>query len=183
MRQLTHILPACGANLGGLVHIRVYPAANVRRIPDPVGGILAEPVVLLDQQNFCDIFFPNAEGLLDEGGAEDEHGNYFKIKVSAFVPQDTPEFYDATLALTGMACIVLCMDNNGLARLVGTPEFPLRFKLSTSTGKRTRDKNGMDFEFSGMAPHRAPFCLTLDNLSPEPRKRFSAGFTFAFRRN
>jgi len=182
MRQLTHILPVCGASLGGLTHIRVYPAENVLSIPAPVLGIISSPVVLRDPENYCDIFFPVGEGSMDEAQADDEHGEYFKPKISCFIPKDTPEFYDASIALTGMKCICICQDANGLAKLVGTPDYPLRFKLSTGTGKRSQDKSGLEFEFYGVPPERAPFYLSMNFIAPAIRKVFSSGFTFGFRR-
>lgn len=179
---LKHIYPVCGSNLGGLSVIRVIPVANVVAIPDPVAGIIQQPIQLLDDTNYADIFFPIGEGSFEEPQAEDEHGTFFKQKLKTFIPKDSPEFYDMYAALSGIKAIALYQDNNGFTKVVGTKDFPLSFSTDLNTGRRTRDTNGTDLVLSGDTDIRAPFYLHAEIIPDNTRKRFSTGFTFGFRR-
>jgi hypothetical protein len=72
-------------------------------------------------------------------------------------------------------------DGNGLTKLVGTPDNPLRLAAGLETGKRPGDRNGYPLTFAGLMPQPAPFYLTQPLGVAPVRRAFSAGFSFGFK--
>jgi hypothetical protein len=181
-KQLKDIYPVCGANLGGIGFIRIIPVDNVAGVSEPVNGIVSDTLQLYDETNYADVYFPVGEGSFDEQQAEDEHGIYYKATLKWFIPQHTPEMQEAIAALAGIRAIAIYQDNNGYARVVGSKDYPLRFSSDYGTGKKVRDANGIDMVLSGDSDFASDFYLHTQVIPAGTRKRFSAGFTFGFRR-
>jgi hypothetical protein len=167
-------------NTGGVRALRVWPASNVR-IPVYSGSILNTALILRDPQNYADIWF-----LLDSAGFEependDAQGDYYKPSLQLVVTKDAPDLQEAIARLRAVRYFVAAYaDGNGLTKLVGTPDHPLRFAGGLETGRRATDRNGYPLVFAGQVPTPAPFYLT-QPVGPAPTRRaFSPGFSFGF---
>ena len=180
MLPLLPLPPNDCPNAGGLRALRVWPAANVR-LPAYTGNSLGEPLVLLDPLNYADIWFvPDSAGFVETEG-DDPQGASYKQDVQLLVARDAPDLQQAIARLRAVRYFVAAYaDANGLTKLVGTPEHPLRFAAGFETGKRPTDRNAYSLAFTGVLPDPAPFYLTLEVGAPPTRRAFSAGFSFGF---
>ena len=178
---LLHLPPNECPNIGGVRALRVWPASNVR-LPGYAGQSLTTAITLLDAQNYADIWFlPDSAGF-EESQADDAQGDCYKPVLQLLVAKDAPDVAEAVARLSAVRYFVAAYaDGNGLTKLVGTPENPLRFSAGLETGKRATDRNGYPLTFSGLTPTRAPFYLTQATGPVPVRRAFSAGFSFGFR--
>jgi hypothetical protein len=167
-------------NIGGVRALRVWPAGNVR-IPAYVGASLNEPLVLLDPNNYADIWFLPDTGGFEEPEQPDAQGEFYKPSLQLAIAKDAPGIQEAIGRLRAVRHFVVAYrDANGLTKLVGTPDFPLRLTAGLETGKRPLDRNGYPLVFTGACPTPAPAYLALPVLTPTGRGAFSAGFSFGF---
>ena len=167
-------------NTGGVRALRVWPASNVV-IPAYSGSVLTTPITLRDPRNYADIWFlPDSAGFT-EPEDDNAQGDVYKPRLELVVPKDAPDLQEGIARLRAVRHVVAAYaDGNGLTKLVGTPENPLRFAAGLETGKRPTDRNGYPLVFAGQTPTPAPFYLT-QSPGPAPRRRaFSAGFSFGF---
>lgn len=167
-------------NAGGVRALRMWPASNVR-LPAYTGSSLLQPLTLLDPDNYADIWFlPDTAGF-SEPEAEDAQGELYKPNLQLAVARDAPDLQEAIARLRAVRFFVLAYaDGNGLTKLVGTPDYPLRFAAGLETGKRAGERNGYPLAFAGLTPEPAPFYLTQEAGPAPARRAFSAGFSFGF---
>ena len=165
---------------GGVRALRVWPASNVR-LPAYSGSNLTEPVTLLDEDNYADIFFlPDSAGF-DEAEDFDAAGPFYKPQLQLLVLRDAPDLQEAIARLRAVRYFVAAYTNgNGLSKLVGTPDNPLRLTAGLETGKKPTDRTGYPLVFAGLTPAPAPFYLAPTPAPVSGQRAFSAGFTFGF---
>jgi hypothetical protein len=168
-------------NTGGVRALRVWPASNVR-LPAYVGSNLTQPITLLNKDNYADIWFQPDSAGFDEPEADDAAGVFYKAQLQLLVLRDAPDLQEAIRQLRAVRYFVLAYaDGNGLTKLVGTPDNPLRLAAGLETGKRPGDRNGYPLTFAGLMPQPAPFYLTQPLGVAPVRRAFSAGFSFGFK--
>jgi len=184
MLPLLPLPPNDCPNVGGLRALRVWPASNVV-LPasyQPGQVQLTEAITLRDPQNYADIWFQPDSAGFREPEADDAQGDFYKPLLELQVLRDAPDLAEGIARLQQVRYVVAAYaDNNGQVKLVGTPDYPLRFAADLDTGKRPGDRNGYPLSFSGLTPARAPFYLMGLVQGPAPTRRaFSAGFSFGF---
>lgn len=180
MLPVLTIPPPCGFTIGGVRAVRLWPVANVRGYSAPVGSIVPAALDLVDPANYADLYcLPDSAGYNEEGN-DDAQGDFYKVKLGLFVARDAPDVSEAIARLAGGRYLVAFLDANGLTKLAGTPEWPLKLTIDTATGKKPGDRSGIDFTFAGALPARAPFYLELETAPPATRRAWSAGFNFGF---
>lgn len=179
--MLLPLLPNDCPNVGGLLTLRVWPAANVR-LPAAGGSSLAQVPDILDPGNYADIgFLPGTAGFEEPPAEDTGQGESYKPLLQLVVARDSPQLAEAVARLSQVRYVVAAYeDGNGLVKLVGTPQHPLRFAGGLETGKRAADRNGYPLTFAGLVPTRAPFCPGL-SLEGATHQAFSFGFSFGFR--
>lgn len=193
MNQIYDIAAACGHNLGGIHRLRVIPVRNIpvrniRSMPAPSmatawAGVYGLPAVygllpvLRDPEDQCEIWFAN--GAFTETMQEDANGEFYRQQIQVYAPKDSPEAAAATSALTGVRCVCVYTDGNGLVKLVGTDEHPLTFGSELDTGSDAGDKNGLKLRFTGESVLPA-LLLPPENAPPPLAKAFSGGFSSGF---
>ncbi|GAB2954691.1 hypothetical protein GCM10027048_20240 [Hymenobacter coalescens] len=183
MLPLLSIPPLCGANVGGLLGaVRVWPVANVRRLPAYAGARLTQPVELHDLENYADLFFPEKGAGFDEPQGEDDQGTFFTPKLQLGLPKDDPTVAEALWRLrqAGGRFLAVYQDGNGFTKLVGSPEYPMQLLDDFGTGQSGGDRNAHQLTLSGRTPEPAPFYLHMDLQPQGGRRAFSPGFSFGF---
>ena len=179
--MLLPIAPDPCFNIGGLLAaLRVWPVGNVVSYPAEPGANLTTPLPLLSPTNYADVYFLDGTGSFDEQHNESAQGDFYKVKLQVLVPHDTPDVAEAVQRLTGGKYLAAYQDGNGLTKLVGTKEWPLRFAADLETGKKATDRNGYPLTFSAEIPTRAPFYLAQEVGIIPTRRAWSAGFNFGF---
>lgn len=182
MLPLLPVAPPCGFNIGGLLGgaVRLWPAANVVGYPAAPGSNLTQALTFLDPGNYADVYFlPDAAGFTEPQG-ETEQGTFYKPSLQFVIAKDAPDAAEALARLAGGRFVAAYQDANGLTKLVGTPQWPLRFSRDLETGKKSGDRNGYACTLAGETPDPAPFYLTQELAPPAARRAFSAGFSFGF---
>lgn len=182
--QLPGIASLCGVNIGGLGGgcLRVFPVDNVQLVPPVVNGLHVGELVLTDPDNFADLWFLDGSGQYQEPDEENEQGDRLQARLSITVPRDAPDVAVAIQRYRELRYfLALYQDANGLCKLVGSREWPLRFRGALSTGQRTGDPNGYTLQFAAEQPAPAAFYHTFAGSASE-RRVFSAGFSFGFLR-
>lgn len=168
-------------NTGGVRRLRVWPASNVR-LPAYAGSTLGVPLTLLDKDNYADIWFQPDSAGFDEAEDFEAAGPFYKPQLQLVVLRDAPDLQEAIARLRAVRYFVVAYaDGNGLTKLVGTPENPLRLTAGLETGKKPTDRNAYPLVFAGLTPQPAPFYLTLPVGVAPVRRAFSAGFSFGFK--
>jgi hypothetical protein len=155
---MLYSIPApCGLNIGGIIRLRAWPVANVRTYPVQVGSTLRGPLELYDPQLCADIVFQADTGGFDEPQDDADAGEVYKPQLQLVVPGDTPYLSDAIALLRAAKYyVVQYEDGNGLSKLVGTPEFPLRFSADLATGRKATATNAYQLSFAAQLPTPAP---------------------------
>jgi hypothetical protein len=180
MLPLLPLPPNDCPNSGGLLALRVWPASNVRLAPYS-GVSLTVGLRLLDPTNYCDIWFQPDSASFEEPEDRDAQGDLYKPTLQLVVLKDDPDLMEGIARLRAVRFFVAAYaDGNGLTKLVGTPEHPLRFAAGLETGKRPADRNGYPLSFSGQTPQPAPFYLMQPQGTAPTRRAFSPGFSFGF---
>ena len=180
MLPLLPLPPNDCPNAGGLLALRVWPAGNVQ-LPAYTGSRLTTPLVLRDPGNYADIWFvPDSAGF-EEPEFDNDQAPFYKPSLQLLVARDAPDLQEAIGRLRAVRYLVAAyLDSNGLTKLVGTPEQPLRFAAGLETGKRPADRNGYPLTLTGQTSLPAPFYLT-QPVGPAPvRRAFSPGFSFGY---
>ena len=178
---LPAIQPLCGVNFGGLLGcVRLFPASNVASVPPVVAGTHVGALGLKDAFQYLDVWFSSAE--YSEPEKDDDQGAYFQPKLALSVPQDDPDLAASLAILRKYRYFVaLYKDANGLTKLVGSPETPLRLLTNFETGNRVLDTNQHQLQFSAETTAAAGFYDTLVVVQPEGRRRaFASGFNFGY---
>ncbi len=162
--QLPNLNANCGAVLGGINTLSIIPVGSVIAIPDPVYQVIEDPMELANGTSLTNLFFPEGAGEFTEAQGESEHGEFYKQKLTVFVPKDTPSKSDLFSKLGQIGhCIAVYVDNNGLQKVVGSVEYPLKFSSELETGKAAGNKNGHTLTFSGESTHKAFFYLAKES--------------------
>lgn len=174
--------PSDCPSVGGVRALRVWPASNVLPLPPDPGSNLLLPVGLRDPGNYADIWFlPDSAGF-EEPEDFDAAGPFYKPQLQLVVLRDAPDLQQAIARLRAVRYFVAAYaDGNGLSKLVGTPDNPLRLAAGLETGKKPTDRNGYPLVFAGLTPTPAPFCLTQPTGTAPARRAFSSGFSFGFK--
>ena len=183
-QKLPDVLPACGPNAGGLLGVvRFYPVGNVLSVPPVFAGQHVGVLGVLDPENYLDVFFGVGGGQFVESEEDSDQGSYYKSKLTLTVGKDDPDLGAALAVLRQLRYYVaVYLDGNGLTKLVGSPETPLRFLSALETGRRGTDLNGHQLTFSAETVDPAGFYQTLVVPPGGVRRVFSSGFTFGFQR-
>jgi hypothetical protein len=125
---------------------------------------------------------PRQTGGFDEPQGENAaQGTFYSAKLQVYVNKDAPDVAEAVARLTGGKYLAAYRDNNGLTKLVGMPEWPLRFSADLETGKKTADRNGYPLTFLGEGAGTLPLLPggRIHRCPPYP-PRLLAGFNFGF---
>lgn len=174
--MLLPILPICDTNVGGLLNaLRLWPVANVRAMPATENDELD----LVDPESYADIWFTPGTASFLEDAQDSEQGAFWRTALQVFAPKDAPDVAAALGLLEGKQFLAAYQDGNGLTKLVGTPDYPLRLRSDFGTGQRAGDRNGYTVVLAMDTPSRAIFYLTQE-LASGDRKVFSSGFNFGF---
>ncbi len=168
-------------NTAGVRALRVWPASNVR-LPAYTGSNLTTPITLLDKDNYANIWFAPDSASFDEAEDFEAAGSFYKPQLQLVLLRDAPDLQEAIARLRAVRYFVAAYaDGNGLTKLVGTPDHPLRLTVGLETGKKPTDRNGYPLVFAGLTPQPAPFYLAQPVGVVPVRRAFSAGFSFGFK--
>ena len=139
----------CGDNLGGLICFEFIPKDDVQSVPEVVDGKILKPVVLKAKK----YWFKGYGTLGTMGFSEDQdngdHGAQYNPKMSAVIPKEMAENSALYYEMRHVEFLVKYTNANGLKKLVGTIEEPLKFMASLNTGDDIPKRNQHAISFYG----------------------------------
>ncbi|SDK35601.1 hypothetical protein SAMN05421823_102541 [Catalinimonas alkaloidigena] len=170
-----------GENLGGLIFLQLYRCKEVVRIPMPFGQMISQEMILVTDAQSAQLYFTPETGGFQESQEEDaQQGTYYSQVLSVFVPQDNPDASAWLDEHQDGEFIAIYVNTNGLAKLVGSLDNPLRLKAKLDTQKKLRGLAGHELTLSRQAARKAPFYLATPYVPPLQGRRFTSRFNFRF---
>lgn len=122
-------------NIGGIARLYICPVANLT-----VGGNIADVNQLLP------IHFSQDTGIRKCTRKADKTGEYYDLSVECVVPRSDSDTLLADILPVDFA--VVSVDANGVVRLDGNREEPLRYECESNTGEKFEDLNCVRLKFS-----------------------------------
>ena len=150
------IVKHCDDNLGGIYVYRVAIVDDIQSMSEPIDGKVLEPIVLKTGKVFYDIYATEGSTKFSEDSTESSHGDYYKAKLSSFVPKDRTEVTDTLNKMANKKFIIDYTDNNSHRKLIGTIANPMQFRNSLATGEKVPNPNGHTIEFYGDLLEKSP---------------------------
>ena len=150
--------PKSNNNLGGIAKVWAIPSSRVEIPSQPVKpnkyelpeGWASVSLELLP------VF---QSGRFQESTKTETGGLYYESVVSVTLAKDQPDLQGYLQDLSERTWTILSQDQNGLFRLTGSREYPLRSTLAKNTGAEISDLNHVRVEFSGTSPYPSVFIL------------------------
>lgn len=138
-----------GDNLGGINSFRYIPISEVLYLSEAIEGKVCEPLTIKAPGRWYDFYATEGTMGFNEVKENSPHGDFYKVRLSGFVPKDRPELIHALNKMRNQKFIIDYTDNNGLRKIIGTIDEPLRLKHSFDTGADVPNRAGTSFEFYG----------------------------------
>lgn len=174
-----------GSNLGGLQMLLV---ARVTQLKVPFeaawfnGANLVSEIELKAGNEWGYIGFAQNKGILEEVQKIDAIGVKYQYAVKCDVPARSPEVVDWLMPYLNRDLILIAIDNNNMAAVLGGNYTPVKIGFSSNTSQAAADKNGYSFTFSGESLVLAKFYGAVQAPDLPTRKVFSNGFDFGYLR-
>ena len=134
-------------NLGGIITIQVARKAEISNIKAPVAGIVYSPITMVGSAGFVSWQVtpdtPGSNSASKQSNQGTSKGNSIKFSV----PKDRSSLQVMFEQATEDEFVLLYKDANGLQKIFGNLENPVRFRYSHGTGNSPAGKNGFDCEF------------------------------------
>lgn len=146
----------CGDNLGGITSFNFIEVKDINTIAEPIDNKVCEPVVLQALARWLGCYATEGTIKYTEEKQQSQHGDYYKVKLTAFIPQDRSEVNNQLELMKNKLFLIDYTDNNGYRKLIGTVQYPLRFTDSLDTGSTAANRNGYTIEFFGDLLKKAP---------------------------
>lgn len=146
----------CDDNLGGLYRFNFIPVTEVQKIAEPIGCRVLEPLETTSIGRWYECYASEGTMKFNEDLQQNEHGDYHKVKLSAFIPKDRTDIGEQLEKMRGKDFIIDYIDNNGHRKLIGRLDTPLRFTYSLDTGSTVPNINGHKIEFYGDILKKSP---------------------------
>ncbi len=122
-------------NTGGLVKLYICLTSN-----------LSDADTLIDKAELINIPFTSDTGERKCTRKSDKNGEYYELKIKCVVARSDMDNYYADVLQNNFA--VISVDSNGIARLDGNRNEPLRYEIESDTGKKFEDFSSVSLEFS-----------------------------------
>jgi hypothetical protein len=84
-------------------------------------------------------------------------GVYYEKGLSAKIPKDSAQTQADLLSLVNRKWLSIYLDQNGAWKLLGSPDYPLRFSFSVHPGSTISDLNHFEISLSGSSPFPSVF--------------------------
>lgn len=146
----------CDDNLGGVQPFKFIPVDDIASMVEPINSKVLEPVTLKALARWFNCYATEGTIKYNEEKQQSPHGDYYKAKLTAFIPKDRAEVIEQLKQMNNKLFVIDYTDNNGLRKLVGTIDNPLSFSDTIDTGDNASKRNGYTIEFSGELLKKAP---------------------------
>ncbi len=149
--------PWSGAdNSGGGCYLLLVRHDHVEHVPVPESE-WADPLTLLPGKDYIAII--PSEGTLSfkEDQDPDSGDDAFRVQGSLILPKNHPARLELQRRTIGNRYILIYVDRNGTAILIGNSDEPVRLLFGRDTGEDFGDRNHVQISFSQTFRYPAPF--------------------------
>lgn len=134
-------------NLGGIVSLQLARAADIESIPAPVAGVIYGLVVFKAGAGWVTWEVTMESANVDSSDRQSIHGHLKNNRLPFSVPKDRAGIKHQFELASEDEFILTYVDSNGIRKLLGSLEAPLRFAFNHSTGSRFADSNAYSCSF------------------------------------
>lgn len=147
-------------NYGGISVLKYALASDVKELIDWIllfnsPGSIEIPQTVLDNQ-FFDISPIQQTPLHQWSSQVSNQGKQYTNRIEARLTKDRDDIRAQLEKVGDRALVLYLVDRNGVRKILGTPESPMRQTEDYRSGQRMKDTNGYTFYFSGITPHKPP---------------------------
>jgi hypothetical protein len=144
------------SNLGGIAKLYLIPINQLASLSDPDSDQLCT-LVISSFDSTWEIMPIYQSIQFSEKLVSSNSGGYYEKGLAAKIPKDSPQTHSDLQSLVNRKWLVLYLDQNGAWKIVGSPEFPLRFSFSVNPGTGIPDLNHFEISLSGSSPFSSVF--------------------------
>ena len=144
-----------GDNIGGLIRFNFIPYEDVESIDMPIDGKVTIEVELKEGKQWYCGYGTLGSMSYTETPSENMNGAVFSKLLSAVCPQDGEENNALFNEMRNRRFIVDYTDSNGLRKLIGSIEEPLKFNATLNTQTSMPGLNAHAISFYGEGTFKA----------------------------
>lgn len=134
-------------NLGGIISILVARKADIDSIPQPVGGVVYGDVVFKPGKSWVTWNVTSETASTKSDTRTSREGASKNNRLPFSVPKYSAAVHSMFEQATDDELIVLHTDANGIQKIFGLYDAPVKFRYSHNSGQQHADKNGFEGEF------------------------------------
>ena len=134
-------------NLGGILSLHLARAADIESIPTPVAGVIYGQVVFKAGAGWItwEVSMESANVAITD--RQSVHGHLKNTRLPFSVPKDRAGIKHQFELASEDEFILTYVDGNGIRKMMGSLEAPLRFAFNHNTGSRFSDSNAYSCSF------------------------------------
>lgn len=141
---------------GGNTGFLFAPANFINNIPAAVNGIVNQDISMVSPYQFLEGYAAQDSLSLDEPMEQSSAGNIWQPVVKGFYPKYTDDINNLMHEMASYRFVLIVTDKNGVKRIIGNKEEPLKFRYRMASGLKASDRGGLEFEFSGNCTSPSP---------------------------
>jgi len=150
--------PTNSENFGGLNKLWFAPSTWISAISCKLNGV-TQSVTFITGKDWL-LCYCTAETIkFTQEKISDDKGEYFRTKLTGFIPKDTPEILAILSEMDQYKYICVYQDNNGNYKLLGNLDEPLNFSESLEIPETVAGSNGRTIAFERDIRVRSSFIV------------------------
>jgi hypothetical protein len=174
-----------GANAGGLRALLLADIDDLLNEFEPYllptnAQIIEDSLVLKDGKELQYIGFAYDHGAYDFEHKNGAWGISHNDKISVSIPQISPEVHEWVFQATRHRYVCIGIDNNNMAMLVGSSNFPCKIAMKAGTGDKFTSSNQYLFDITCEKPYQSRFYQMIQPPNIPTRKVYDAGFDWGY---
>lgn len=176
-----HIFENKCKTFGSVLGLFLIDIDYVLSIPAAAENYITSEILLSADLGTCGIgFIPETCGF-SEKSKQTGHGRIWEKKIVFDVSKRTPEINSWIRDYSDKKFIAILKDGNSMINIVGSLDFPLRFKnINSEIGTKMPNGTSYDFELVVSEMNQSYFYMMFEPLPDGSRKIFDNTFDFTF---
>lgn len=141
---------------GGNIGFLFAPLEYISAIPMDISGKVVSAINMIGSYAFLNGYCSAESLAFEEQMAETQAGNVWQVSIKGFYPKYSESISELMREMSGLRFVSIISDSNGMDRIAGNLQEPLKFRYKLSSGARVADRSGMEFEFFGTCIKPSP---------------------------
>lgn len=136
-------------NIGGSVLVEFCDILNVAGLPDVLNNTIDESLILLVTGAVWDKFYGSPETISVTISPESTNAGYkWNVSIKLSYPKDDASITNTFISMAQHAYIIKHTDGNGVKKILGSRDNPMRMKFDINSPGEASGYNGYSVEFS-----------------------------------